>query len=1177
MAKAPGTGEQVNKDTKATVAQPLFGTGDVTRKATVATAAGIKYERSAYMAGAPGLPETTNNNKNRTEKVTSNSVEFSPQLVEGIKLPIMTHFQRIVELQNQEITDPTTGKTVKAYDRIREESMQRGDPTIMLEQSMLALITTDGQVDKEKIDRLAGDPRFMEASMRILMRRKRDIFQAVGVREIINPRGNRANLLNTGRTITLGVDQGTTNDAARRFAQWWAEPLLVAGRDTNLTHGQVTGLASLGVVTGAPVAAGVGIAGGALVGGGLGLLLGGGVGMVPGALLGAKIGAGVAEGAAALGTAVAINASRSGLRVNFERRADLLQSARDGSSIRDEYLYGIDPKDFQITANGRGIGIDPARNAPGQRIHTTNLEGSFQEAIQTVALQQMYAEALQIDPKKFESETQYLHQPRGDWRTGSAPQTGEKMTTDIHREFATILARAEEEARNQGAFFNENFEVRSRLFNQAEATVIQRRLEAIMKEPVRKQETRRSENLDKKAASFTKGTPEFDARNKVLNEERARAEQDRAAIRETNKSLTDYQAEFSSTSTKDQELQTLVKSIKVVPSGGTPAIPASAADAIRVITSILEDPTATDKIQGVVNSEGITVGEISSIAKDVQDAETTLQTELAAADALPLTKNADGKDVKSATAIARTTAAQAKYDRKTQELTEKTNLLKALRKSITDKQVEVDQATENIKNNEKTKKGTETLKQLSKDYTTLVRDIGINPDNLRAGDIDVITREINRQARAGNTNAWDESQNSLEERRAVILNAIAEQRAQDRLNTTPNAAVLQPQFQDALFVGISEHELRYMSPAELLATYATRGPGAVTAESDIVTRRQAEALAANGRLTAATGARATARTGLRTARVAYHAVRGLAVNDPARVAAQEALDRASQALQQAQEQEAEANRQALQAAARVAAARTKLAEVTRAADRLRAIPPLAEADLEQAQKWSMEILTQHVEALKEYGEAIENGPGGIQALDLRIKAAESSLAPMKEQIARTKEIVTQWENGGLQSRVTSMMFDADTRKSLIDTINTGAPTSADPLSQAQGYTEEEITSSLTRGELTLLNMLTGYQEAGAERAKRFKEAQTLLANPGNFQALIEAVSTFTPRPIAAQPANYSTAMPAVAGFAWSTPTDSKNLLEKIAPLIQDRNFNANDMYRIIGLFTTKMYQRSMAL
>ena len=1191
MATTSTPKEQVQKDTQQQAATPkLFGRGTIANKYLSATAQGIKYERTAFMQDTPpGLTETTNGNRNRTEKVATNVVEFSPQLVEGIKLPIAAHFDQIVALQNMEITDPATGKTIKAYDRIRDEGMKNNDPTFMLEQSMLALITTDGKVDKEKINKLAGDPRFMEAAMRILMRRKRDIFEAVGVREVINPRGNRANLLNTGRTITLGVDQGRVNDVARQFGQWWGDPLHVAGRGTQLTHGQLVGVTAGGLAAGVPLAAGIGAGAGAMVGAGIGAAFGG-VGIVPGAIIGSKIGAAAAEVAAGVGAAVAISGSRSGLRVNFERRQDLLSAARGRASVRDEYLYGIDPNDFVLTADGRGIRIDPRRTLPGQSIHTTNLEGSFQQAIEILALQQMYAEALHIDPRKFESETQYIHEPKADFAQGSAPQTGEKMATDIHREYTTLLKLAQDKAHDAGTNLNEaSFDVRSRLFNQAEATVIQRRLEAIMKEPVKTQETRRSENLDKKAASFTKGSPEFDTRTKKDTEGKARAEKDKQVYTDEGQKLTAYQTELDAVTKQREDLQKKLTEISTTGTG-FPDV-ASATSAINALLNY--DPasgTVPDKVSAYDEKAKERV-EIEAIKVQIATADTAHAAALGA-----LTGAKEQKE-------AQKQAADRDYNEAIAKINHQRDLLIALRDvDLNAAQKAINTAEAATATSPTSTEGRTTLENFSHDYDRL-RRFGITEARLKGDDVDAIMRDINRAAGRGDPNAWDATGNTVEANRAIVLNAMAEQRTKDILSRSINRATQEPIFADALVLGITEHQLKVSSPEELEKLYRILAPEALRVARDTHTVRFREERSAFKRLNDARADKASASTDI--ARLGA-IVRSLARTDPTRPTALADLRAASDRFRLASDTEATALSEWTQADSIRKATLDRLSAVREAESRLRlrpatsatrtrpaisARPAITVADLTSAKAWAYERLSAHQEALSNRTGEIDRD---ITTLDRRINAVDASLESAREQVARTKEIVTQWENGDLQSRVTSIMFEADERNKLLDTTNTGNSTSTEPLTQAQGYTEAEISSNLTRGELALINMITGYQKPEADRAKRFAEVQKLFdvaTNRGNFQALVEAFETFVPTggtptitvPISTPHDPYApqrfaaNAMTTRTGFTWRTPANVKELLTVVSPLIEDRNFDSFEMYRIIGLFTTKMYQSTMAV
>lgn len=1106
--------------------KPFLG-GDVPTNKYIAPQAETKVMAlDKFRNVTSGMPETINRNRQRTEYVKSNAAEFSSQLVEGLTGNITSHFDKIARLKKQEIADPAhPGQTIRVYDLIRREGQGTQDPLLAIEDTMFALISNeDGSIDPNKVSDLLDDPRFIEASMRIMAQKKRRILESLGMRANVLPEGQRPNLRDVGRTITLDPGRGNINTAVRDIGHWLGADALRADRDS--------GWPNWGTVAAGGVA---GVAGG-VVGGALGSALGP-LGTVGGAAAGVAVGEGIA---AAVGGIV--QSSFPGLRVRFERSTNILETAQTTQNNRDLYLYGIDPSDFEMNAHGHLV-PNHSRAAVGERMRTTNLPEALREALQIQSMQAMYAEALKVDPCVMEDETQYIYNPSADWRRGSAPQTGEYMVADINNEYSRLLLEARADPH-----FAENYIVLHNLYTRAESLIIQRRLESIITDKSSAPDSRRAGRLGEKLQSLQEGSAGFNTRIEGFQRTLTRARGDKRLVDGDTPKLTAYQTELNTLRTQRQDVQKTLGTISV--NGG--ANPADIPAAIAAIQGILQVNNA-DTIVGISDENGTDLGAVQSILRQQAEAKRTRDDAVADADTRfppTLVRGVSQEDPRAKTLK---DLAISDYQRDLASIEAKRNALTETITKLQTLQTTTQTAERTIDTNPASQDGTRMLQQFGDDHRRLLA-FGVTPAQLDAGDIGAILATINTAAAGGTPDAWAENQNNLDQRRSLVLHAIIEQRALTTLAANPDAARLTGLYDRATNGGVTANQLRYLSPQGLADLYNNR---ALATQAE----RMRETAAAVATLHATRGEVAAALTARTAARALPPGpARGAAIN------AARARVRAARAAETA-------------AIAQEAAARA--AEATATA---RVAMPMTAVEMTSAQQWAQEILNARIVASTNESSAIGRDIEGFQ---LQIDATGAALEPAREQVRSAETVLQGWEGAETQSRETATMFTTEGRGRLVDT--THPPTA---VTRANGYSQAEIDSGKTVAELELLQILTGYQN-NPDREREFNRFATLLTRADNIQALFESITPYVPQNRAAVLPDPLTGTPGRAQFIWGgttftppgggptiTPPIPGNIIElmdMLRPVIEDRSFAADAMYRSLGLFVNRLYQQAMSV
>lgn len=764
-----GISEEAAKQVIKNPTLPFLG-GDLPKNPYVAPTAEARTGKLSNVREiGPGLPELTGDNSQRMQNVRNNEAKYSPQLMEGLQGVITTRFEQIGRLKTQEIEH--NGLKRKAYDVIREEALATRDPMFNVEETIFTMITDkDGKVDQQKVSDLLDDDRFKELSMRYLMMEKRKILEALGMRAIVNPAGQRGNLQTLGRTIHTRVGQGSINRVLNDLGNWLTADTTIAGRDTGLTNGRT--VVGIGAATAAGAAIGT---------------------FTPLTPLG---GAALFGGGAALLGSIYRSGREQGLRVEFCQSNEILLYAKNavvgqGTPERDRLLYGVDPRDFVVTANGLAVN-QTAVNDPnyGGRIHSTNLPGALQKAMQILSLQGLWAEAQNIAPEFVEDETQYIHRDPVNWRTASTPQTGERMLTDVHSAYMDVI-------RTQGALPT-TYAERMNYFRQAEATVMEQRIKAILADRSAEGDSRRLDNLKTRLNSLDKDKPEYEARVQAQKKLQERVKKDKGIVDVEKDQIASYQTQIASLEEQRKQLEQRLSTL----GGGFTDVRA----ALTKIQSIIKDspptpPTPTPSIAGILDPKFNTLISVRSIKAQEEDNESERTRAYRTASGITNKKDQELAYRK----------AEEKYQANKQEIDRQTALLLGIVTELTKAQDNISKAEKSAQSSETEKKAMATIGKLGTDYTAVTR-YGIPLAALQTDTLANILTSINGMTPP----PWPSAQNNLDQRRRQVLNAMIEARALNTLG--PNPAV----YTDSMTAGLTIEELLTLSPAQLLTEYTTR-------------------------------------------------------------------------------------------------------------------------------------------------------------------------------------------------------------------------------------------------------------------------------------------------------------------------------------------------------------------
>ncbi len=716
----------------------------------------VKFDRSAFEGSIIGLPATGPGERSVVPGVGPEAkVEFSSEVVSGLRDFATTYVDKLIELQRTPIT--IAGVRTTIYEAMKNQQAGIG-LNYQEDEAMLAAFSKveDGQRISKSPDEINSmileHPLMLQNLMAVAERYARDSLAALGIRAEMARPGNRTNADSLRRSVDLPIDQGRLREGYNRLNEWARRPEEQGGR-----AGDRSNIATVARGLG-PWAA----AGGLL--GALGGTVGGPVGMVGGAALGSSAVSAIATGVGRL--------TREGPRLVLTDDQDLLnQAQRPGEQLRATHLIGIDPAHPELSTRG------------GEKVEA--------EAIRIIYLRAMYMTDLGVPPQRLDAlSDQFLNSP------GQRPEEiDNKITADIQRRFEELGGRAP----------GVTIDAARDIYRRAQEGALMDRFAQVMRE------NRPRENVGRLLTNAIntrqEGGTALQSRKKEATEEQQRLQQEKTVLGSTLEAATNYRNKVVEAEASRKTLENTLATM----SAGRPA-PLTTEAAINEMREAVSNPGGAASIT-IVLENGRTLL-IQNLASRENAADQDLEVEYGRIAGMnPMPKES------AANFEARQTRAREVADRNYARRMEPINREREQMEQAIARMQLLSQNTRNIGDqtlsSTEVVTGAEELMVISKSENTLA-NFGVPQATIDSGDYSAILTEIHNAYTANPANGWPESEDNTPENRLLIRRAIIQARANqlERAGVT-NSATVEPHFTAARNLGFTTEQLALLDIDEL--------------------------------------------------------------------------------------------------------------------------------------------------------------------------------------------------------------------------------------------------------------------------------------------------------------------------------------------------------------------------
>ena len=656
----------------------------------------VKFDRSAFDGSIIGLPATGPGERALAGGVRPEAkVEFSSEVVSGLRDFAVTYVDKLIDLQKTPIT--VGGTTTTVYEVMKNQ--QAGiDLNYQEDEAMLAAFSKieNGQRVIKSADEVNAmileHPLMMQNLMAVAERYARDSLAALGVRAEMARPGTRTNTDRLRRTVDLPIDQGRLRESYNRLDEWARRPEEQGGRagDRSNISAITRGL-------------GPWSAAGGLLGAIGGTFVGGPVGLVEGAVAGSSAFSAIATGVGRL--------TREGPRLVLTDDQDVLaQAQRPGEQLRSKYLIGVDPAHPELSVRG------------GEKVEA--------EAVRLIYLRAMYMTDLGVPPQRLDAlSDQFLNS------LGQRPEEiDNKMTADVQRRFEELGGRAPGIA----------IDAARDIYRRAQEGALMDRFAQVMRENRPREDV--GQLLTKAIDARQEGGTALQSRKKEATEEHQRLQQDKTAVGEAEPKIVSYREKVLTVQGSRESIREALS--KIIQGGNTLGYE-DALNALRASISVVGAPDIT-----IPDENGIPIT-IHDLPGESERIKTLRQADINGIP--PRGAGESEKTYNSRYDDARTIIFE-RYKPQLDEIDRQRRLVSEKINGLVSLQTTANNSGNEALSSAEVKTGTQELAEISEDYRRLL-GLGLDDDDLATEDFYQILSDANSLFLLDPNFGWPENDN----------------------------------------------------------------------------------------------------------------------------------------------------------------------------------------------------------------------------------------------------------------------------------------------------------------------------------------------------------------------------------------------------------------------------------